>query len=162
MSITTDPNDPRLVRGVDKDPRPQNDVYLVLSEEERAKGFVRPYRDSYKHVGNGGPKHQTRPLSDDEKSNPLYQQQGYVLYEKYPLEMEPLTGKMWTQDEIDRTKGCGTITTMSRALSETYARDPKFYGGTYCCGCRRHLPVAEFRWTADNEVVGSLAQNSRC
>jgi hypothetical protein len=27
---------------------------VVLSEEERAKGFVRPVRDTYKHVGRDG------------------------------------------------------------------------------------------------------------
>ncbi len=34
--LTTDPSDPRLGRGVDSEPIPQHDVYLVLSEEERA------------------------------------------------------------------------------------------------------------------------------
>ena len=29
-------------------------AYVVLTEEERAKGFVRPYRDAYVHVGVGG------------------------------------------------------------------------------------------------------------
>lgn len=29
------------------------DVYLVLSEAERAKGFVRPLRKSYMHTGDG-------------------------------------------------------------------------------------------------------------
>lgn len=51
-------------------------------------------------------------------------------------------------------KGCGTLTTMGQALAETYARDPKFYGATYCCECQKHLPVAEFRWE-DGSVVGS-------
>ena len=51
MSLTTDPKDPRLGHGVDNEPVPQNEVYLVLSEEERAKGFVRPVRTSYIHVG---------------------------------------------------------------------------------------------------------------
>lgn len=51
MPITTDPNDPRLGHGVDDEPVPQQEVYLVLSDEERAKGFVRPVRRSYKHVG---------------------------------------------------------------------------------------------------------------
>lgn len=46
---TTDPSDPRLGRGVDATPAPQQEVYLVLSEEERARGFVRPVRRSYKH-----------------------------------------------------------------------------------------------------------------
>ena len=50
---------------------------------------------------------------------------------------------------------CGTVTTMGRALSETYARDPKFYGATFCVHCNRHLPVAEFTWTHDDQPVGS-------
>jgi hypothetical protein len=73
----------------------------VLCDSERAKGFVRPYRDSYRH---------TR---------------------------------------------CGGITSMGRKLSETYARDPGFYSATFCCQCNRHLPVGEFVWTADGQVVGS-------
>ncbi len=46
---TTDRHDPRLGHGSDDTPREQSDVYLVLSEEERAKGFVRPVRRSYVH-----------------------------------------------------------------------------------------------------------------
>jgi hypothetical protein len=98
MSLTTDPADPRLTRGVDETPRDQADVYIVLSEEERAKGFVRPYCDTYVH------------------------------------------------------KTCGAATKMGRALSETYARDPKFYGATYCVGCRMHRPVADFTWDDGREV----------
>lgn len=45
MSLTIDPTDPRLTRGVDSHPVPRVDVYLILSDEERAKGFIRPYRD---------------------------------------------------------------------------------------------------------------------
>ena len=74
--------------------------YVVLCPDERAKGFVRPLRQSYKHT-------------------------------------------------------CGTITTMGLALAETYARDPKFYGGTYCAGCGTHFPVADFTWEPDGSVVGS-------
>lgn len=44
---------------------------------------------------------------------------------------------------------------MNAALSETYARDPKFYSGTYCCACQMHKPVAEFTWEPGGEVVGS-------
>lgn len=101
MSTTSDPTDPRLGRGADSAPVPQNEVYLVLSDEERTKGWVRPYRDAYWHAT------------------------------------------------------CGAKTTMGRALSETYARDPKFYGATYCATCSMHRPVGEFRWYADNQVVGS-------
>lgn len=102
--LTDDPADPRLTHGPDDTPRPQSDVYLVLSEEERAKGFVRPLRRSYVHVKPGG---------------------------------------------------CGVQTVMGLALCETYARDPKFYGATYCVGCRMHRPVGEFVWDEDGKVVGS-------
>ena len=54
MSLTSDPADPRLGRGVDTEPTAQHEVYLVLSEEERTKGFVRPLRRSYVHVGWDG------------------------------------------------------------------------------------------------------------
>lgn len=105
--LTTDPGDPRLTHGADPADGPavpQAEVYLVLSEEERAKGFVRPVRRSYRH-------------------------------------------------EV-----CGAVTTMSVALAETYARDPKFYGSTYCTTCRQHRPVGEFRWddpVNSDPVVGS-------
>lgn len=99
MSLTTNPNDPCLHEGQKSEG--QNECYLVLSEEERAKGFVRPVRRTYIH-----------------------------------------------------TK-CGAATTMGTALSETYARDPKFYGATFCTGCNKHLPVDEFLWDGTNETVGS-------
>lgn len=75
--------------------------YWVLPEEERAKGFVRPFRDRYVH------------------------------------------------------QKCGAVTTMGRILSETYARNPKFYGSTFCATCCKHFPVGEFTWDVDGEVVGS-------
>ena len=53
---------------------------------------------------------------------------------------------------------CGTVTTMGRTLSETYARDPHFYSGTFCAGCRTHFPVGkdgEFVWTLDGSKVGT-------
>lgn len=49
MSLTSDPNDPRLGHGADVEPRDQHDVYLVLSEEERKKGFKRPLYRAYIH-----------------------------------------------------------------------------------------------------------------
>lgn len=101
MSLTTDPTDPRLGHGWDDKPVPQQEVYLILSEEERSKGFVRPYRDRYIH------------------------------------------------------KSCRTETIMGTALSETYARNPKFYGATYCVRCQMHRPVSEFTWSADGDEVGS-------
>lgn len=80
----------------------QQEGYVVLCESERAKGYVRPYRNAYKHLK------------------------------------------------------CGKITTMGRALAETYARDPGFYSGTFCCNCAAHFPVGEngeFVWY---EMDGSI------
>lgn len=154
MSTTTDPNDPRLQWGKeDAEPRPQNEVYLVLSEEERAKGFVRPVRRTYKHVGKQ-PKYPLLDLTDDQKK--LVEGTGYVKFEAYPESESPKTGRYWTQAEIDKIgAGCGAVTTMGQSLAETYARDPGFYGATYCTGCSKHLPVEEFIWVDDGEIVGS-------
>lgn len=107
MPVTDDPNDPRIGRGPpDEKPVEQNEAYLVLSEEERKKGFVRPVRQSYIH----------------------------------------------------NVPECRAKTTMGMALAETYARDPNFYGSTYCCGCRMHRPVGlhgEFVWAGTNIRVGT-------
>lgn len=75
--------------------------YVVLSEAERAKGFVRPFRRTYVH------------------------------------------------------NTCGSVTTMSVPIAETYARDPSFYSGTFCVGCREHFPLDQFVWDGTDEVVGS-------
>lgn len=98
---TTDGRSPEEARASQTNETGQHASYIVLCDAERAKGFVRPYRDAYKH------------------------------------------------------RTCGTVTTMGRALSETYARDPTFYGATFCCHCNRHLPVSEFVWTSDGHQVGS-------
>ena len=38
MGLTSDPTDPRIARGPpDTEPRPQEEMYLVLSEEERPR-----------------------------------------------------------------------------------------------------------------------------
>ncbi len=151
MPITTDPNDPRLGHGSDTEPRPQSEAYLVLSEEERAKGFARPVRRSYQHVGSK-PQYPLRDLTDEEKE--LWSGAGYVKFEVYPESESPKTGKFWTQEQLDK-RGCGTVTTMAQAIAETYARQPHFYGATYCTGCQKHLPVGEFVWVDDGTVVGS-------
>lgn len=121
VTLTSDPNDPRLTHGVDDTPRPQADAYLVLSEDERAKGFVRPLRRSYIHVGPRG--HEIDPTDPSRHGR---------------------TGR-----------GCGCETRMGLPLCETYARDPQFYGATYCVGCQMHLPVAEFVWAEDGQVIGT-------
>lgn len=152
--LTDDPKDPRLTRGVDTAPAPQAPVYLVLSEAERAKGFVRPLRRSYRHVGQR-PMHPLRDLTAEERER--YEQFGYVKFEAYPQprpDGSSVVGRFWTLADLDK-KTCGTTTNMALPLCETYARDPHFYGSTYCCGCRMHLPVAEFVWEEDGQVVGS-------
>lgn len=92
--VTPDHREINPVTGMQK-------AYVVLSDEERAKGFVRPVREKYVH------------------------------------------------------QKCGVVTVMGRSLAETYARDPSFYNGTFCAGCRTHFPLAEFRWDGTDEVVGS-------
>lgn len=82
----------------------QQKGYVVLSDSERAKGFVRPIRIRYIHLT------------------------------------------------------CGTVTTMARAIAETYARQPDFYSGTFCCGCRDHFPVGpdgQFVWEGTDIKVGT-------
>ncbi|MGE0408736.1 MAG: hypothetical protein AB7P23_05670 [Amphiplicatus sp.] len=79
----------------------QQKGYVVLSAEERDKGFVRPVRCSYVH------------------------------------------------------KPCGGLTTMALPIAETYARDPGFYSGTFCCGCRAHFPLDQFVWAGTEAQVGS-------
>lgn len=54
MGVTDDRNTPGLGHGSDESPVPMNDVYLVLSDDERAKGFVRPLRTAYVHTGGCG------------------------------------------------------------------------------------------------------------
>ena len=85
-------------------PDGQQKGYVVLSADERAKGFVRPVRHSYIH------------------------------------------------------NKCGGKTTMNKELAETYARQPNFYSGTFCVGCRAHFPVGpdgEFTWDGTTEKVGT-------
>ena len=101
MSTTEDRNDSRLKN---IGPDGMQETYLVLSEEERAAGFVRPVRESYVH------------------------------------------------------EKCGGVTRMGRAIAETYARNPHFYGGTYCATCKEHFPVGpngEFVWEGTSEKVGT-------
>lgn len=52
---------------------------------------------------------------------------------------------------------CGAATRMGLAIAETYARDPSFYGATFCVGCSKHRPVGadgEFVWD-DGSKVGT-------
>ena len=134
----------------------QYEDHWVLAPEDRAKGFVRPVRLSYRHVGMVGPANPMRNLTPEERDR--YDRFGYVKFEQYP-EGEAATGKFWTQEALDKIgKGCGTVTSMPRPIAETYAADPRYYGSTFCCGCGKYLPVGEhgeFVWTGTNERVGA-------
>lgn len=53
---------------------------------------------------------------------------------------------------------CGGVTTMGAEIAQTYARDPFFYGATYCVHCRMHKPVGEhgeFVWDGTDIKVGT-------
>lgn len=128
--------------------------YWILSQAERAKGFVRPVRTSYMHVGPPGPQNATRRLTSEEAAR--YAGYGYDCYEEYPPG-DRAVGRFWTKAGLDayQAGGCRTVTRMVRELAETYARDPKFYGATFCCRCGKHLPVNEFFWLDTQERVGS-------
>ena len=136
----------------------QHGAYYVLPEDERAKGFVRPYRRTYVHAGPRGPKHPLRDLTDEERAR--YATVGYVKFEAYGEDESPRTGRYWTQADLDRAaRGCGVATTMGKEIAETYARDPSYYGKTFCCGCKEHYQVGardqggEFFWDGSGPAV---------
>lgn len=138
----------------DLKPNGQQKGYVVLSAEERAKGFVRPVRHSYKHVGRPAPG-ELRDLTPEEQE--MFGDE-FVKFEPYAPGSRA-KGRYWSQDELDRLGGCGGVTTMGDALAETYARDPGFYSGTFCCHCGKHYPVGdrgEFLWIdGSDERVGT-------
>ena len=77
----------------------------------------------------------------------------------------------WVLPQEERAKGhirpvrrgtlhikCNTVTYMPLACAETYAKDPRFYGSTFCCACKDYFPVGpdgEFLWEGTDEKVGS-------
>lgn len=128
----------------------QYENYPILSDEERARGFVRPVRTSYRHVGIR-PQYPTREITPEEHAQ--HGCYGYVLYEEYPADHPELVGRFWTAEML--RSGCGAITSMSRPLAETWAADPTYYGATYCVGCRKHIAVEEFIWDGTDARLGS-------
>ena len=142
----------------------QHDGYIVLCPDERKKGFVRPFRDSYRHVGPFACG--CRPTGHDFPicALPLGHDGGHYgggsawvggVPSQEPVRLTRTINDRPGMSFLDQVGGCGTVTKMGRDLSETYARDPKFYGATFCVACNRHLPVAEFVWTVDGQQVGS-------
>lgn len=156
MGITDDPNNPCL-----KNIKPdgQQACYLVLSDEERAKGFVRPVRRSYQHVGQEVCGHYRPSLSgmlggmQEVCCMPIgHEGEHFIVLTR--LE-QPLAA---VAEKEHRIGGCGAVTTMGQAIAETYARNPSFYGGTFCVQCGKHFPVGasgEFIWIDDGTRVGT-------
>lgn len=131
------------------------DHWVMCPGEIVKAGFKRPVRLSYRHVGPPGPQHPLRDLNDEENSR--YADAGYVKFEVYPSG-NPV-GRFWTQAQIDAVdKGCGMVTRMPQACADTYAASPGYYGSTFCCGCRKYLPVGargEFVWDGTTDRVGT-------
>jgi len=161
MSLTTDNKDPRLGKSKDDNSESQNEAYLVLSDEEIAKGLVRPVRTKYIHVGRYY-EHKPNILNEIYKAN----NKVYVATIPSLVEGGRVIGSTYvTQEELDEYNkhekkggyigGCGTMTEMNITIAETYARKPSFYSSTYCVGCKAHLPVSEFIWDGTNQKVGS-------
>lgn len=74
-------------------------------------------------------------------------------YENYPTvdEGEFVQEVRYTYVHDVNAGGCGEITTMSDELAESVARDPTYYGRTFCCGCNDHVPVDEVVWMTDGK-----------
>jgi hypothetical protein len=135
-------------------PDGQHESYWILSQAERQKGFIRPLRHSYVHVGPEGPLFPMRELTQEQRER--FGSHWYVGFEEYPINHKYGLGKYWTQAGLDRVgKGCRTTTSMGDSIAETYARNPKHYSSTFCAACKRHFPVEEFVWSGTDERVGS-------
>lgn len=72
MALTSDPNDPRLTHGADTEATVMAEVYLVLSDDERAKGFVRPVRRTYIHDTCGAATTMGSALAETYAAQPNY------------------------------------------------------------------------------------------
>lgn len=70
--VTSDRNDPRLTHGGDTEPVDQAPVYLVLSADEIAKGFVRPVRRSYVHLTCGSETSMGQSIAETYAANPRF------------------------------------------------------------------------------------------
>lgn len=132
----------------------QQKDYVVLTPAERAKGFVRPVRDAYRHVGldicgsNLGPWNHgdsfVATVCGGLKGHSG--EHGHDGKHRVFVATQPQLDRL---QETGRFKGCDAVTTMSQSIAETYARDPAFYSGTFCTTCREHFPVGErgeFTW----------------
>lgn len=95
----------------------------------------------------------------------------FILSEDY-REIDPSTGMQKGYEVLppeERAKGfvrpvrnvyihltCNTETKMGQSIAETYARNPKFYSGTFCAYCKAHFPLNQFVWKDNpDQQVGS-------
>ena len=140
----------------------QHEAYWVLSDEERAKGFVRPVRDTYRHVG----RRVCGKLVSLDVPLPAGKVAWICMLEPHGSEEEcGHLAQSASASELERVYatglfgGCGTTTSMGRKLAETYARDFRFYSQTFCVTCRGRFPVGEsgeFVWAdLDGGKVGT-------
>lgn len=79
-------------------------------------------------------------LSHGSDDSPRPQQDTYLVLS----EAERSAGFVRPVRRMYRHLSCGLTTTMGLAIAETYARNPRFYGSTYCVACQMHRPVGEF------------------
>lgn len=108
--MATVPHDRREMADLSIGPDGQQRDYIVLSDAERAKGFVRPVRRSYVH------------------------------------------------------ETCGGATTMGLEIAETYARQPDYYGSTFCVHCGAHFLIGihgQFVWDEPFPWEGGLGRASK-
>ena len=105
MSTTSDRNDPRLTHGADTEPTEMADVYLVLSEEERRKGFVRPVYQSYIHHDPecGAITHMGLALSETYATNPSFYGSTYCVRCRMHRPVGPEGEFTWVDDNGNDT-----------------------------------------------------------
>jgi hypothetical protein len=153
--MPTNPNDAPTPSDETRPDGQKVDHWVMCPGEIIKAGFKRPVRTSYQHVGPTGPDFPLADLTEEQKLR--IGDAGYVKFEKYPAgHRGSAIGRYWTQEKLDAVdNGCGTVTSMPMSIAETYAANPSYYGSTFCCGCRKYLPVAEFVWDGTTDRVGS-------
>lgn len=73
---------------------------------------------------------------------PVPQNEAYLVLSSAEL----ANGYLQPYRDAYRHTVCNATTTMDSTIAATYARDPWFYGSTYCTTCRKHRPLDEFTW----------------
>jgi len=52
--------------------------------------------------------------------------------------------------------GCGSNTTMTSDIAESFARDPNQYGKTFCANCGDYYPLDEFVWDGTDQSLDEV------